>query len=374
MAAFTIRSISAARDLWRFIRLPYALYEGDPNFVAPLEIDQRKLLDPKRNPFFEHGEMQLFLAEDTAGRPVGRIAAILNRLHDETWHEKAGFFGFFESTQDAEVAGALVKAAADWCRERGAEFLRGPVNPSINDTCGTLVEGFDRPPVVMMPYNPPYHDVLLVGAGLSKVKDLLAWWVDQKTVNLEKLERGAAIVFKRNPGLVVRPMDFKKFDQEAAKIFEIYRSAWEQNWGAVPMTDHEATHLAKELKPIADPKLVQIAELNGEVVGVSVGVPDLNQALIKIKGKLLPFGLPKLLWYSRKVNGIRVLIMGVKAEYRRHGIDAIFHLNNVKHGREKGYDWGELSWVLEDNVMMNRVAEMLHAVPYKRYRMYQMPL
>ncbi len=365
----TVEPVRSGKDLHAFVTFPWRVYRDDPHWVPPLIGDTKNLFDPDKNPFFEHGEVQPFLARRD-GEIVGRIAAIRNRGHEEFHDEAMGFFGFYEAMNDPEVTAALLEPVRTFLRERGLPRFIGPMNPSTNDDCGLLVDGFDRPPFVMMPHGRPYYDALLKGAGLEKAKDLLAYYIEGREVP-ERLERGGALVEKRNPNVTVRPFDKKRFASEVEKFRTVYNSAWERNWGFVPMTDHEIDHMAKQLKQVLDPGLIRIAEIDGRPVGFALALPDLNQALRHADGRLFPLGLPKILWYARKINRARVLVLGVVKEYRKLGIDVIMYRDLFRYGMEKGYYAGEFSWILEDNMAIRRPLEGFGAEVYKTYRVYQ---
>ncbi len=367
----TIEPVRSGRDLHDFVTYPWTVYRDDPHWIPPLIGDVKDLLRPGKNPFFEHGEIQPYLARRD-GRIVGRIAAIRNRNHEEFHQEAAGFFGFYESADDPEAARALVETALGYARERGLTRIYGPVNPSTNDDCGALVDGFDTPPMVMMPHGRPYYDALLTGAGLTKAKDLLAYFMEAHEVPA-RLERGADIAQRRNPGVVVRPFDKSRFREEVERFRTVYNQAWERNWGFVPMTDHEIDHMAKQLKPVLDPGLIRIAELDGKPIGFALGLPDLNQALKHANGRLFPFGLIKILWAARKIKRARILVLGVLKEYRRQGIDVIMYRDYFRYGMEKGIHVGEFSWILEDNLAMRTPLENFGAEAYKTYRIYEAP-
>ncbi len=363
--------VRSRRDLRRFIRFPWRIYAGNPNWVAPLLVERRAFLDRRKNPFFRHSDAELFLAERD-GEVVGRIAAIENRRHLETYRDGTGFFGFFECVAEPAVARALVARAAEWVRGRGLVRLRGPMSFTINDECGLLVDAFDRPPVLLMSYNPPYYAELLEGAGLVKCQDLFAYRMDVPERVPERLAAAAAAVAGR--GIAVRKLDFGRFDEEVERVHRIHSRAWADNWGAVPLTVDEMRALAAELKPLADRDLVFLAEEAGEPVGVSVTVPDIHQALRLAHGRLLPFGLLKILWAKRRIDAVRVLIMGVLPGHRFRGVDAAMYARTMAEARRKGYRWGEMSWVLESNPAMVRVAERLGAERYKTYRIYDLEL
>jgi len=366
-----IEIIRKPRQLKDFFGLAYRLYQNDPHWVAPLLSDQKKLLDPKRHPFFDRAQMTRLLARRNR-HVVGRICAIDNRAHVEYWQEPVGFFGFFECENDPDAARALIEAAANWLQPRGLNFMRGPMNPSTNDSCGLLIEGFDSPPMIMMTYNPPYYIELLEKAGLSKIKDLYAYKLTKEDIAPRLLRAGEAL--RQRVKVKIRPINVNNLRAEIERVRLIYNSAWSKNWGFVPMTRAEFNYLANDLKKILDPELAFIAEDGDKPVGFSLALPDLNVALKHIKGKLFPFGLFKLLYYARKIKRARVLTMGVMEEYRGRGIDSLFYLETFERGVKRGYEWAETSWILEDNVPMNKAMEMMGGKIYKRYRIYQMPL
>lgn len=356
---------------WKaFVKFPYQHYKNDPNWVPPLLIDQKVLLNPEKHPFYKHADVQFFVAY-LDGKIVGRIAAIIDHNHNEFHQEKTGMFGFFETINDFDVAEGLLSTAKVWVTERGMTAFRGPLNPCQNEDCGLLIDAYDSPPVIMMTYNPPYYKELVEKFGLKKVMDLYAYHVDGRNPPPEKLVRVAEALRKRN-NLVVRPIDMKRFDEEADKVWLLYNKAWSKNWGFVPMTKEEFDHLAKNLKSVIVPEIALLAELDGEPIGFSLSLPDMNQALIKLKGRLLPFGLLKLLWYSKKINLARIIILGIVHEHQRHGFDSILYLDTWRNAGLKGYWQGEMSWVLENNEMMNRAARMLGGKVYKTYRLYEM--
>lgn len=384
MRASDVRVIPVETEEQRraFVRFPWRLYRHDPYWVPPIFGDRLKLLTPGRHPFHEHARLQLFLA--MAGREVvGTIGAIVNHRHNEVHGDSVGFFGFFEVVDDDAVAHALFDAASDWLREQGMTAIRGPENPSQNEECGLLVDGFDMPPVVMMPYNPRYYQGLIERAGFEKAQDLYAWDIrtDIFDYNVQKLPAKflrVAEQARQREGLVVRKIDLKQFDQEVERAKVIYNSAWEKNWGFVPMTDHEIEHLGQELKMILDPDLVYLAEVDGRPAGISLGVPDVNQALIRARPQpntwSLPLTLLKFLWYRRRIDAFRLMIMGVVPEYRTMGIDAVFYVETAREAFRKGYRRCEMSWILESNEMMNRIIERLGGRIYKTYRLYEKPL
>ncbi|MBI4520454.1 MAG: N-acetyltransferase [Gemmatimonadetes bacterium] len=333
--------------------------------------DVKELLDRRKHPFHQHAEVAYFLAERD-GRTAGRVAAVVNHRHNEFHQERTGFFGFFESERDLEVAGALLRSACDWLARRGMERARGPMNFSTNEECGLLVDGFATPPAIMMTHNPRYYADLLEASGFRKERDLLAYWRDDPEPP-ERLVRGVERLQGRL-GVRIRGLDMKRFAAEVAAIKEVYNSAWAQNWGFVPMTDAEFDYMAKQFKPVVDPDLTLLAEVAGEVVGFSLTLPDLNQALKHINGRLFPLGLFRLLWESRRIRSVRIITLGLKPGYRRLGIDAALYLRTWVVGTAKGYVSGEASWVLEDNWEMRRALEKMGFRVRKTYRIYERPL
>ncbi|HCV43056.1 MAG TPA: hypothetical protein DGH68_06195 [Bacteroidetes bacterium] len=372
MSPLSVRPVLSKRDEMAFIKFQWRIYTGNPYWVPPLLLDRKKLIDRKNNPFYKHAEMEMFLAERD-GEIVGRIAAIVNQNHIKEHNENVGFFGFFECVDDQEVANALFDAVKRWLSERKMSAMRGPASPSVNDEYGLLIDGFDKPPAILMTYNPQYYQKLIENYGLVKTKDLFAYYLHGDKVFTDKLVRVSELVRKRT-GVVVRPMDMKKFDEEVATIRGLYNRGWEHNWGEVPMTEEEFAYVAKDLKAIVNPNVVIIAEINGKPVGFAMSLPDLNIVLKDNKNGYLIPGIIRLLLFKKRINFMRVVILGVLPEYLNTGIGGLLFYETGKRGVEHGYFHGEASWVIEDNVMMNRGAELMNADKYKRYRIYQRPL
>ncbi len=365
-----IEQVSDKKGMDEFIRFPWKVYQGNPNWVPPLVSEVKFVLSDK-NPFFHHAEAAYFLARKD-GEVAGRIAAIIDRNHINIHNEQVGFFGFFEFLSDPAVAEGLLAAAAKWLKERDIEIMRGPMNPSTNDECGFLLEGFDSPPMIMMTYTPPYYLDYMEKCGLSKAKDLFAFITIVKEVSAGgRLEKLSSKVKTRLPGLTVRPMNMKNFIKELAAVKDIYNSAWSKNWGFVPMTDEEIDSMAKRLKPLIVSELAVMAEVEGKPVGFMLTVPDYNQVLARLNGKLGLLEIIKFLWYSRKITDIRVIIMGVKEEYRRKGIEGLLYLESFKAAQRKGYERSEMSWILEDNVLVQKGCELMGGKLYKKYRIYE---
>jgi len=371
-----VRPVRSAADRRQFLELPYRLYRDDPHWVAPLRMAQKDILNTRRHPFYQTSDAEMFLA--CRGKSiVGRIMAILNRAHNEFHNERTGFFGFFEVTNDSEATAALLDAAREWLRSHGAESIRGPMNPSTNYECALLVEGFDLDPVVMMTYNPPYYASLLEAYGMEKAMDLYAYDIGADYFNHSNKLQRVAERLRTKTSIKVRTVNMKDFKNEVAIIREVYNDAWSKNWGFVPMTEQEFDHMAKDLKQIVDPRVLLIAEqiIEGKKprpVGFLLAVPDLNRALKRINGRLLPLGLLKLLWHSRSIKSIRVITMGGILEFQNLGLGSIFLDEIYRRGPAAGFPDGEMSWVLENNVMMNRAAELIGGRRTKTYRIYEM--
>lgn len=366
----TVERIFNDAGMAEFIRFPWKVYRGSPNWVPPL-LREIKFVLSDRNPFSRHAEAAFFLARK-AKKTVGRIAAIIDHNHINFHKEQAGFFGFFECLPDLGIAEELVDHAAFWLRERGIKVMRGPMNPSTNDECGLLLNGFDSAPMIMMPYTPPYYLELMEQCGFSKAKDLFAYIAVINDVPVvERLERLSKIVQKRVPGLTVRPVRMKAFDDELTIIKNIYNAAWNKNWGFIPMTDEEMNSMAERLKPLLVPELLLIAEVDDRPAAFFMVVPDYNQVIHKLNGKLLPFGIFKFFWYARKITDIRCITLGVKEEYRKKGIEGLLYLEAFRAATRKGYQHAEMSWILEDNTLMQKGCELMGGKLYKKYRIFE---
>lgn len=370
MKDIRIEKVENGKDLNHFIKLPFKLYKNDPCWVPPLISDQKEIFS-RKNPFFEHAEVTFFIARKD-NIPAGRIASIVNNKHIEFHNEKAGFFGFFETIHDSKVAHSLLESTKEWLKLKGMEIMRGPMNFSTNEECGFLIEGFEMSPFLMMPYNPPYYLELIEGYGLKKAKDLFAYMVDIPEEVPSKILHAAEIA--RSHGATVRPINMKEFDAEIEAFKEVYNSAWSKNWGFIPMTEKEIEWMAKRLKTIIVPDLALIAEINQKPAGFFLALPDYNQVLKRLNGHLSPLGIMKLLWYSKRITDFRLLILGVLKEHRKRGIDALFYLEGWRAARKKGFKRTEFSWILEDNILIQRAAEMIGARLYKKYRIYEMKL
>lgn len=356
-----------------FILFPYKHYSEEPYWVPPLLIEQKKLLNPKKNPFFNNAEIALFLAEHN-GKPAGRIAAIIDHRYNEYYKTKTGFFGFFEIIENQAAADLLFRVVEDWLKERGMKHIMGPANPGMMDEIGILVKGFEKYPSILMPYHKNYYDSLLKKAGYKKAMDLFTYNVTQDSVDRERANRAVNIVRKRLPNIHIRPINLKNIKDEIKIIRRIFNSAWKDNWGFIPLSEEEFASLASDLKTIVDPDFAHIAELDGEAVGFSIALPDYNQILKDMNGRLLPFGFIKLLLKRKKINKIRTALMGVDPAHQGKGIDVLLHREAIENGLIKGFYSSEVGWILESNVQMIRVAERIGGELDKVYRMYKKKL
>ena len=371
MNAVQIRPIDIAdrKAVEKFIQFAWSIYKGDPHWVPPMLMDIRKLLNPK-NSFFDIAQMQLFMAERN-GQPVGRIAAIQNNLHNQTHDEKVGFFGFFECVSDQEVANALLDAATDWLRKRGLTDILGPASPSINHEYGLLADGFDDAPRLMMTYNPPYYMNLLEGYGLKVLKKLNAYkLVTAEVMKAPKLLRISDAVRERSK-VQIRSINMKKLPSEVELVKYLFNEGWEKNWGAIPFTDKEIDELAAGLKQIADPELIYFAEVDGKPVGFALVMRDYNYIFKQMNGRLFPFNFLKLFTQKKKIEWVRIILLGILPAFRGRGLDSVLYHEAALRAHKLGIPYGEASWILEDNLPMVKAAEdVLGGEKYKVYHVY----
>ncbi|HVZ34683.1 MAG TPA: hypothetical protein VG963_19780 [Polyangiaceae bacterium] len=372
-----IREHRPGRDIEDFLRLPELLYRGDPGFVTPLYMEQRERITPAKNPFFQHAEATLFTAYKD-GKLVGRISAQVDREHLARHKDDCGFYGFFDTTNDARVGRALVDAAATWLKVRGMKRMRGPFSLSINEEAGTLVEGQAEPPMLFMPYHRAYQDAITTAAGLSKCKDLLGW--RYVVGDVPERARKAHEEVLLMPEVRIRPAKKARLLEEVRIIMEIFNDAWRDNFGFVPLTEAELAKMAQDLKLILDEEIVLIAEVDGQPAAMALALPNVNEALHDLNGRLLPFGLPKLL-YRLKVKrpkSARLILLGIKHEFRNKkrygGLSTALYVEIAKRGGAVGYEWGELGWTLEDNRPVNLGIRLMGGQVYKRYRLYEKSL
>ncbi|MFO7865280.1 MAG: hypothetical protein R6V02_00515 [Candidatus Aminicenantes bacterium] len=364
-----IEAVKNKSEKNKFIKFPWKIYKDDPNWVPPLILDMKEKLDPEKNSFFEHAEVELFAAY-RGNEQVGRIAVILDEAHIRFNNENAAFFGLFESINDDGVASALLDRAAQWGRDRKMSILRGPMNLSMNDECAFLLEGFDSPPVIMMSYNPPYYIELMQQSGMRKAKDLYAYLMTRDRETKKRIDAVVGKVKKQLP-VTLRSVNLKDVHNEALRIKSIYNQGWVDNWGFVPWTDKEMEHMAEKLKKLADPDLIILAEAKGQPVGFAFGLPNYNEVLQKLDGRLFPFGFLKFLICRKKIKGFRAVVFGLVKEYHNTGLSYYLYSQLEKNALQKGYQWAETSWQLEDNKAVNRFVESVGGKLYKKYRLFE---
>jgi hypothetical protein len=365
--------VTGRAALRQFVELPYRLHAQDAHWVPPLRRDEYRRLSPKHNPFFEHGTVTAWIAS-RAGAVVGRIAAVDDRLYTAKYGEPTTWFGFFEAA-DSRTARALLAQVESFATAAGSTIVRGPVNPSLHESAGLLIDGFETDPYLLMPHNPPQYVDFIEDAGYRKAKDLLAWDIDPSVPLGDRVHRIGARLAAR-AGVTIRTvrMSSAGFAADLAALQEIYRSAWSDNWGFVPPTDAEMRQLAADLRPVLDPELVLFAEVAGRVVGCAVAIPDLNQVLKKMGGRLLPVGWVHFLRRKAIVTRLRVLMLGILMEYRRSGLYPLLITELHRRAAARGYQRAELSWTLEDNDAVNAGIEASGGRRYKTYRLYEKPL
>lgn len=373
MSVTTIRPVTTESDRMRFIKSQWNFYKDDKNWVAPLIDERKKLLSTTKNPIYQHAKLEMFLAE-RGNEVVGRIAAITNGNHNKKFNDKVGFFGFFECENNQETADKLFDAAHTWLRKQGMTASRGPVNPSMNDEAALLVEGFDTPPVLLTTYNPKYYADLIERAGYVKAKDMYAYRLRHENYQNDKMKRLQAAIRERY-NITIREINMKdkaQLQKDANTIKEIYNAAWAENWGIVPFTDAEFAALVNDLKPVADPRIIYFAEVDGKTVGFMLALPDINQVMIHNRsGSLLGAGW-HLVTKRKQVDLCRIIVMGVLPEYQKFGVDAVMYYEIEERSRTSYPAGGEASWIAEDNEAMNRaLTKTMNAERYKTYRIYE---
>ena len=367
-----VTPVSSRQERDAFIEFPWRIYRNDPVWVPPLILERREFLDQAKHPFFKHGAAALFLAR-SGGEIVGRIMASDDPNYNALHQSNVGCFGLFECIDDREVAAALFDAAADWLRKRGRTEVLGPIDYSTNYVCALLIDGFEHPPMLLTSHSPPYYAALIESCGFTKAMDWFAWWFAEPTEAAARLRRIAARYADRP--VRIRTVNLRDLAAENSRLREIYNQAWEKNWGFVPFTEPEFAHLTKELKQIANPDFVFIAEINDEPAGFILCVPDINAALHHTDGRLTTFGLPiglaKLLYYKSRIKTVRLVALGVVPKFRRHGIAERLVLRIIEDVMLKSGMIGECSMILENNRIMNRFLEHIGAKKYKTFRIYQ---
>jgi GNAT superfamily N-acetyltransferase len=374
----TIRPVRSRRELKRFVKVPFRLHRDQPQWVPPLVFERMEFLDREKNPYFEHAEAEYFIAERD-GEPVGRITVQVDERWDEFQGGSDAMFGFFETADDPAVARALLEAATEWAGAHGRARLLGPMDFTTNDELGILVEGYELAPFILESWHPPHYRELIEAQGFGKAMDLLMW--ELRLGELKEGERfdpsihAAAEGGLREEGIVIRNMRKSEMAAEVKRFSDVYNEAWGDNWGFVPITDAEAEFQAKNLKQVLDEDWAYMAEKDGEVIGAALTLPDINQVLAKLNGRLLPFGWLRFLLGKRKIDRLRVLALGVKHEYRHSGVAAGLYLKHLETAQNPGaITWGEMGWILETNEPMNRAMEGMGGKVVKRYRIYEKAL
>jgi GNAT superfamily N-acetyltransferase len=373
-----IRPVRTRRELKRFVKLPFRLHREHSQWVPPLIFERMEFLDRGKNPYFEHAEAEYFLAERD-GEPVGRVTAQIDSRWDSHQGGNDAMFGFFESADDAEVVAALLDAACDWARSRGRDRILGPMDFTTNDELGILIDGFELEPMILEPWHPPHYSELIEAYGFRKRIDLLMWkLVMGELKDGERFDpsiHAAAERALREEGVTIRNMRKREMAAEVKRFSEVYNEAWGDNWGFVPVTEAEAEFQAKNLKQVLDERWTFMAEKDGEVVGAALTLPDINQVLAGMRGRLLPFGWLRFLLGRSRVDRLRVFALGVKRQYRHTGIAAGLYLKHIENAAKPGMiDWGEMGWILETNEPMNRAMEGMGGEVVKRYRIYERSL
>jgi GNAT superfamily N-acetyltransferase len=375
MGSVSIRPVRTRRELKRFVKVPFRLHRESEQWVAPLVFERMQFLDRRKNPWFEHGEAEFFIAERD-GEPVGRISAHADSRWDEFQGGNDGMFGFFEAAEDPRVVRALFDAATEWAVGRGRERILGPMDFTTNDEIGILVEGFERQPMILEPWHPPYYQRLIEAEGFSKAMDVLMW-----ELRMGQLKEGekfdpsiheAAEKALRDEGITIRNMRKREMAAEVRRFMDVYNEAWGENWGFVPITDAEVEFQAKNLKQVLDEEWTFMAEKDGEVIGAALTLPDINQVLAGLNGRLLPFGWAKFLLGRSRIDRLRVFALGVKHDYRHTGVAAGLYLEHIRMAAlPDKIHWGEMGWILETNKPMNRAMEGMGGKIVKKYRLYE---
>ena len=375
MSNIAVSIVRSKNERDEFIKFPWQIYRNDPAWVPPLIIERKEFLNPDKHPFYRHGDAALFLAQRN-GETIGRIMASDDPNYNTLHHTNIGCFGLFESIDDVDVSDALFAAAAGWLGDRGRTEMMGPIDYSTNYVCGLLIDGFEYSPTLLTAHNPPYYSRLIEAAGFHKEVDWYAWWFDPKNAPIPRLRRLVDARTRRTP-VKIRSINLRELAGESQRLAAVFNKAWENNWGFVPFTPAESSHMAKEMRPIIDPRMTLIAEIDKEPVAFVICVPDINVALRHINGRLTRFGLPigliKLLWYRHKIRKARFVALGVLEKYRRAGIAEMLVLQVMEEGASRGFT-AELSMTLESNVMVNRFIETMGAKRYKTYRIYRRPI
>ncbi len=369
MLSVEVVPISLPRDTVRFVKAWFPIYQDDPQWVPPLLIERKRFFDPSKNPYFKVAKVQCFIATRD-GRDVGTISATVDAVYQEE-EPGVGFFGFFEFIDDPTVAQALLTAARRWLAEQGMDRMIGPFNFNTNHEFGLLVEGFDSPPYIANPHNSAYYPKIYEKIGLRPVMDWYAYHVDSEMSGVKRMQKLGNRLLARHPEITIRSLDMPHFDEEVGKLREIYRDAWEQNWGHVRVTDEEFDFLAEGLKQVLDPELCLVAEVAGRTAAISVTLPDMNQVVKKMNGRVFPFAWRHLLMRKKIITRVRVFMLGVAKEFQSLPLGAALYARSFDVGRSKGLGQGEASLILETNTRMRGALEKMGATIDKTYRNYE---
>jgi GNAT superfamily N-acetyltransferase len=374
----SIRPVRSKRERKRFIKVPFGLHREQPQWVPPLVFERMEFLDREKNPYFEHAEVELFIAERD-GEAVGRVSAQVDHRWDEFQGGSDAMFGFFETANDPEVAAALLGVATEWAREKGRSRILGPMDFTTNDEIGILIEGYERRPMILEPWHPPHYRELIEAEGFAKAMDVQMW--ELQFGDLKEGERfdpsihAAAEKALHEEGIVIRNLRKREMVDEVRRFTDVYNEAWGDNWGFVPITDAEVEFQAKSLKQVIDEDWAFMAEKDGEVIGAALTLPDINQVMAKLGGRLLPFGWLKFLLGKGKIDQLRVFALGVKHDYRHSGVAAGLYLKHLETAAQPGMiGGGEMGWILETNGPMNRAMEGMGGKVVKKYRLYEKSL
>lgn len=370
MSEISVKAVVTRKEKSQFFKLPWRLYRNDPNWIPPLRQNQLELLNYKSHPYYDHNEIQTFLALRD-GEPVGRVAAITNSVHCERYKERRGFFGFFESEDDQRIADALFDAVKQWFSQRDVHAIRGPMNPSMNYECGLLIDGFDTPPTFMMTYNHPYYAALIENCGFEKVEDMYAFWGHIDMISgLDKKLDFVIEECKRRFDLKLRPMDRSRFREEVRMFLDIYNRSLVGTWGFAPMSEGEVDHMASSLKHLIVPEMTTVAEADGQVIGATFGLLDYNPRIKQIDGRLFPFGFIKLLRNKKAIKRVRIIAANVIPEYQKWGVGLVLLNRVLPDALAWGIEEGEFSWVLESNHLSFKTLKRSGAKITKQYRLY----
>ena len=377
--AIEIREHTPGKDIGAFIQAGFVVFASDPMWVPPLDFEFKERLSPKHNPFFSRADVVLFTAWRD-GKLVGRCSATVDREWLKLWKDDTGFFGFFDTIDDQEVAKALMAAAEKWLTSRGMKKMIGPLSLYANDEIGCLIEGFDYPPNLMMAHSQKYQAALIEGCGCEKEKDLWCWKYDADTPFPDRVHKAWEQI-KAMPEVKLRSVDVSQMERELEVIMDIYNDAWTGKWGMVPALPDEVKKMAKDMKLILDPDIAFIAEIHGKPAGMCITLPNLNEAIGDLGGKMFPLGWAKLLWRVKVKHpeSARLMLLGIKGEARTNikkygGLSAAMYIEVAKRGMAKGYEWGELSWTREDDAPINLGIRSMGAKVYKKYRVFKKAL